>query len=44
MKIKPLLNKINSDSFLLDYLTACGVEDSKKYLEADLSCVLNILL
>ena len=38
MKIKPLLNKINSDSFLLDYLTACGVEDSKKYLEADLSC------
>ena len=39
MKIKPLLNKINSDSFLLDYLTACGVEDSKKYLEADLSCV-----
>ena len=39
MKIKPLLNEINSDSFLLDYLTACGVEDSKKYLEADLSCV-----
>ena len=38
MKIKPLLNEINSDSFLLDYLTACGVEDSKKYLEADLSC------
>ena len=39
MKINPILNKINSDSFLLDYLTACGVEDSKKYLEADLSCV-----
>ena len=38
MKINPILNKINSDSFLLDYLTACGVEDSKKYLEADLSC------
>lgn len=39
MKINPILNKINPDSFLLDYLTACGVEDSKKYLEADLSCV-----
>ena len=39
MKINPILNEINSDSFLLDYLTACGVEDSKKYLEADLSCV-----
>ena len=38
MKINPILNEINSDSFLLDYLTACGVEDSKKYLEADLSC------
>lgn len=38
MKINPILNEINSDSFLLDYLTACGVEDSKQYLEADLSC------
>lgn len=37
MKVKPLLNKIDSDNFIKTYLTACGVEDVDTYLEADLS-------
>lgn len=36
MKIKPLLNKINSTTFLYDYLQACGVNDVDKYLSAGL--------
>ena len=32
MKVKPLLNKLNTDSFINDYLSACGVTDVDKYL------------
>ena len=37
MKVKPLLSKVNSSSFLQDYLSALGVQDVNKYLNADLS-------
>lgn len=36
MKVKPLLQSINSSTFLEDYLTACGVEDVDEYLNAGL--------
>ena len=32
MKVKPLLPKINPDTFIEDYLTACKVEDVGEYL------------
>lgn len=34
MKVKPLLQSINPSTFLEDYLTACGVKDVDKYLNA----------
>ena len=37
MKVKPLLQSINPNTFLQDYLQACGVEDVDEYLNADLS-------
>lgn len=36
MKVKPLLQSINSSTFLEDYLQACGVNDVDKYLNAGL--------
>ena len=36
MKVKPLLQSINSSTFLEDYLQACGVEDVDEYLNAGL--------
>ena len=32
MRVKPLLSKINPDTFIGDYLTACKVEDVGEYL------------
>ena len=32
LKVKPLLSKINTDTFIEDYLTACKVEDVGEYL------------
>ena len=32
MRVKPLLSKINSDTFIEDYLNACKVEDVGEYL------------
>lgn len=37
MKVKPLLQSINSNTFLHDYLSACGIKDVEGYLNADLS-------
>lgn len=37
MKVKPLLQSINSSTFLKDYLQALGIQDVDKYLNADLS-------
>lgn len=37
MKVNPLLQSINSSTFLYDYLSACGIEDVDAYLNADLS-------
>ena len=37
MKVKPLLESIDSSTFLQDYLQACGVKDVDEYLNADLS-------
>ena len=36
MKVKPLLQSINSSTFLQDYLQACGVKDVDEYLNAGL--------
>lgn len=36
MKVKPLLESINSSTFLQDYLQSCGVKDVDKYLNAGL--------
>lgn len=36
MKVKPLLQSINPNTFLQDYLQACGVEDVDEYLNAGL--------
>lgn len=38
MQVKPLLDKINSKTFLEDYLTACGVEFVKDYLNPGKNC------
>lgn len=32
MKIKQLLQQVNKNTFIQDYLTACGVRDVKEYL------------
>ena len=32
MRVKPLLSKINPDTFIEDYLDACKVEDIGEYL------------
>ena len=32
MKIKQLLQQVNKDTFIQDYLTACGVGDIQEYL------------
>lgn len=37
MKVKPLLQSINPNTFLQDYLQASGIQDVNKYLNADLS-------
>lgn len=37
MKIKPILNNIDSNNFLYQYLSACGVKNVDEYLRADLS-------
>ena len=37
MKVKPLLQSINSSTFEQDYLSACGVKNVDEYLRADLS-------
>lgn len=41
MKVKPLLQSINSSTFLQDYLQACGVEDVDEYLNAGLDVMDN---
>lgn len=35
MKVECLLDKVNINNFLEDYLKACGVKDVKKYSEAN---------
>ena len=35
MKVKPLLSKVNTSTFLQDYLQACGVQDVERYLNPD---------
>ena len=39
LKIKPLLNKINKNKFIQEYLKALGVEDIDLYLKPDVSCL-----
>ena len=39
LKIKPLLNKINKNKFIQEYLKALGVEDINFYLNPDSSCL-----
>lgn len=39
MKVKPLLESINSSTFLQDYLQACGVKDVDEYLNAGLDAM-----
>ena len=39
LKIKPLLNKINKNKFIQEYLKALGVEDINLYLNPDSSCL-----
>lgn len=41
MKVKPLLQSINSSTFLQDYLQACGINDVDKYLNAGLDAMDN---
>lgn len=36
MKVKPLLQSINSSNFLSQYLQALGIQDVDKYLNAGL--------
>ena len=38
LKIKPLLNKVNKNKFIQEYLKALGVEDINLYLNPDSSC------
>lgn len=35
MKVECLLDKIDSNNFLEDYLKACGVKNVQKYLKAN---------
>ena len=37
MKVKPLLQSVDTRNFIHQYLTACGVKNVDAYLEADLS-------
>lgn len=39
LKIKPLLNKVNKNKFIQEYLKALGVEDINLYLNPDSSCL-----
>ena len=39
LKIKPLLNKVNKNKFIQEYLKALGVEDINLYLSPDSSCL-----
>ena len=39
LKVKPLLNKINKNKFIQEYLKALGVEDINLYLSPDSSCL-----
>lgn len=41
MKVKPLLQSVNENNFLNQYLTACGVSDVDQYLKADLNLLEN---
>ena len=38
MKITPVLELVNTETFLNDYLTVCGIEDVEHYLSADYTC------
>lgn len=35
MKVKPLLQSINSSTFLQDYLQTLGIQDVERYLNPD---------
>ena len=35
MKVKPLLSKVNSSTFLQDYLQALRIQDVERYLDPD---------
>ena len=39
LKVKPLLNKVNKNKFIQEYLKALGVEDINLYLNPDSSCL-----
>ena len=39
LKIKPLLNKVNKNKFIQEYLKALGVEDINLYLNPNSSCL-----
>ena len=39
LKIKPLLNKVNKNKFIQEYLKVLGVEDINLYLNPDSSCL-----
>ena len=39
LKIRPLLNKVNKNKFIQEYLKALGVEDINLYLNPDSSCL-----
>lgn len=36
MKVKPLLSSIKTSTFLYDYLSALGIEDPERYINAGL--------
>lgn len=38
MKVNPKLSQVSSNTFINDYLSACGVKDIDKYLYPDNSC------
>ena len=39
LKVKPLLNKVNKNKFIQEYLKVLGVEDINLYLNPDVSCL-----
>ena len=41
LKIKPLLNKVNSSTFIEDYLQAHGIEQTALYLNPEEGCLDN---